>query len=162
MSVIYLSVVSAYTVRPLTTLNLNLSFCGLRTKELWGNAHKAGFRLVTTPSSLRSRLATALFRAPKTWTCHLANQRRASSHAQRAGSVYKAAGWSTRNSVLDASLSYVYNGISSGSKISTNRPGSNPPGRPLIHPGNQHDPAGSKPSTAGRLDGLAASNTSNY
>jgi hypothetical protein len=33
------------------------------------------------------RLATALFRATK--TCHLANQRRALSHAQRAGRVYK-------------------------------------------------------------------------
>jgi hypothetical protein len=53
----------------------------------------------------------------------------------------KAAGWSTRNSVLDASLSYVYNGISGGSKIST--------GRQLSHPRNQHDPTGSKPSAAG-------------
>jgi hypothetical protein len=30
----------------------------------------------------KSRLAMALFRAPKTWTCHLANQRGALSHAQ--------------------------------------------------------------------------------
>jgi hypothetical protein len=85
-----------------------------------------------------------------TWTCHLANQRGALSHAQRAGSVYKVAVWSTRNSVLDALLSYGYNGITIDSKISTDRPGSDPAGRPLIHLRNQHDPTGRKPSTAGR------------
>jgi hypothetical protein len=41
------------------------------------------------------------------------------SHAQRVGSVYKAAGWSTRNS---ASLSCGCNGVSIDSKISTDRP----------------------------------------
>jgi hypothetical protein len=107
----------------------------------------------------KSRLATALFRAPTTGTCHLANQRGALSHAQRAGSVYKAAVWSTWDSVHDASLSYGFKGITIASKISTDRPGSDPAGRPLIHPRNQHDPNGSKPSTAGRPElpaGLAA------
>jgi hypothetical protein len=49
--------------------------------------------------------------------------------------------------------------ISFDSKILTDRPGSDPAGRPLIHPRNQHDPTGSKPSTAGRPEwpaGLAA------
>jgi hypothetical protein len=105
----------------------------------------------------KSRVATALFRAPK--TCHLANQRGALSHAQRAGSVYKAAVWSTRDNVLDASLSYGFKGITFASKISTDLPDSDPAGRTLIHPRNQHDPTGSKPSIAGRpelLAGLAA------
>jgi hypothetical protein len=117
-----------------------------------GNSHKAVLLLATKQSM-------ALFRAPMTWTCHLANQRGALSHAQQAGSVYKAAVWSTRNSVLDASLSCSYNGISIDSKISTDRPGSDPAGRPLIHPRSQHDPSGSRPSTAGRPEwpaGLAA------
>jgi hypothetical protein len=107
----------------------------------------------------KSRLAMVLFRAPTTWTCHLANQRGALSHAQRAGSVYKAAVWSTRDNVLDASLSYGFKGNTIASKISTNWPGSDPAGRPLIHLRNQHDPTGSKPSTAGRPElptGLAA------
>jgi hypothetical protein len=108
----------------------------------------AGNQAVYGP--FQSRLATALFRAPTTWTCHLANQRGALSHAQRAGSVYKAADWSTRDNVLYASLSYSYKGITIASKISTDRPGSDPAGRPLIHPRNQHDPAGSRPSSAGR------------
>jgi hypothetical protein len=72
------------------------------TKKLWGYAHIAGFtssdQAVCGP--FQSRIATALFRDPTTWTCHLANQRRALSHAQRAGSVYKAADWSIRDSVL--------------------------------------------------------------
>jgi hypothetical protein len=67
-----------------------------------------------------------------------------------AASVYKAAVWSTRNSVLNASLSCSYNGISIDNKISTDRPGSDPVGRSLIHPRSQHDPTGSKPSTTGR------------
>jgi hypothetical protein len=120
--------------------------------HLWGNAHIAGFtssdQAVYGP--LQSRLATPLLRTPTTWTCHLANQCGALSHAQRAGSVYKAAVWSTSDSVLDASLSNGFNGISSTSKISTDRPGSDPAGRPLIHPRNQYDPTGSKPSTADR------------
>jgi hypothetical protein len=117
----------------------------------------ASYQAVYGP--FKSRQATALFKAPKTGTCHLANQCGALSHAQRAGSVYKAAVWSTWDSVLDASLSYVYNGISSSSKISTDRPGSDLAGRPLIHPRNQHNPTGSKPFTAGRPElpaGLAA------
>jgi hypothetical protein len=69
-----------------------------------------------------TKQSTALLRAPTTWTCHLANQRGALSHAQQAGSVYKAAVWSTRDSVLDASLSYGYNGITIDSKILTDRP----------------------------------------
>jgi hypothetical protein len=113
---------------------------------LWGNAHIAGFtssdQAVYGP--FQSRLATALFRAPTTWICHLANQRGALSHAQRAGSVYKAAVWSTWDNVLDASLSYCYNGISTTSKISAYRPGSDPAFRPLIHPRNIQ-PAASHP-----------------
>jgi hypothetical protein len=101
-------------------------------------------------NSNHTKQSTALFRAPTTWTCHLANQRGALSHAQQAGSVYKAVVWSTRDSVLDASLSYGYNRISITSKISTDRPGSDPVGRPLIHPRNHHNPTGSKPSTASR------------
>jgi hypothetical protein len=57
----------------------------------------------------KSRLATALFRAPMTWTCHLANQSRALSHAQGAGSVYKAVGWSTKNS--DAKFHTVFRAL---------------------------------------------------
>jgi hypothetical protein len=100
----------------------------------------------------KSRLETALFRATK--TCHLANQRGALSHAQRAGSVYKVAVWSIKNNVLDASLIYGFKGISPSPARSrpTDQPGSKPAGRPLIHPRNQHDPTGSKPSTAGQLE----------
>jgi hypothetical protein len=96
---------------------------------------------------------------PMTWTCHLANQRGALSHAQQAGSVYKASVWSTRDSVFDASLSCSCNGVSIDSRISTDQPGSNPAGRPLIHPRSQHNPAGSRPSTAGQPEwptGLSA------
>jgi hypothetical protein len=64
----------------------------------------------------QSRRATDLFRARTTWTCHLANRRGVLSHAQRAGGVFKAAVCSTRDSVLDASLNYGYNGISIESK----------------------------------------------
>jgi hypothetical protein len=64
----------------------------LKTYTLWGNAHIAGFtssdQAIYGP--FQSRFSTALFWAPTTWTCHLANQRGALSHAQRAGSVYKA------------------------------------------------------------------------
>jgi hypothetical protein len=126
----------------------------LSSFHMWGNVHMAGFtssdQAVYGP--FQSRLAT-------TWTCHLANQRGALSHAQRSGSVYKAAGWSTRDSVLDASLSYGYNGISIASKISTDRPGSDSAGRSLINPRSPHDPAGGRQSNAGRPElpaGLAA------
>jgi hypothetical protein len=85
-------------------------------------------------------------RASTTWTCHPANQRGALSQAQQAGSVYKAAVWSTRDSVLDASLSWGCNGVSIDSKISTDWPGSDPAGRQLIHPRSQNDPTGSEPS----------------
>jgi hypothetical protein len=94
-------------------------------------------KLHQSGNSDHTKQSTALFRAPTTWTCHLANQRGALSHAQRPGSVYKAAVWSTRDSVLNASLSYSYNGVSIASKISTNWPGSDPASRPLIHPRNQ-------------------------
>jgi hypothetical protein len=113
--------------------------CGLLPQGSFTSSDQAVY------GPFRSRFAMALFRAPTTWTCHLANQRGALSHAQRAGNVYKAFVWSTRDSVLNASLSYVYNGITIASKISTDRPGSGP----LIHARNQHDRTGSKPSTAG-------------
>jgi hypothetical protein len=64
-----------------------------------GSSHKAVLLLATKQS-------TALFRARTTWTCRLANQRGALGHAQGA------------DSVLDASLNYVYNGMSIASKIS--------------------------------------------
>jgi hypothetical protein len=67
-----------------------------------------------------------------------------------AGSVYKAAIWSTRDSVLNASLNYVYNRAPLPVQISNDRQCSDPTGRPLIHLRNQQDPTGSKPSTAGR------------
>jgi hypothetical protein len=91
--------------------------------NLWENAQIAGFTSSNQAvyGLFQSRLATALFRATKTWTCHLANQRGALSHAQRAGSVYKAAVCSTTDSVLAASLSYSYNGISIARKISTDQ-----------------------------------------
>jgi hypothetical protein len=116
-------------------------------------------KLYQSDNSDHTKQSTALFSSgslrpfsgpPTTWTCHLTNQRGALSHAQRAGSVYKAAVWSTRDSVLDATLSCSCNGVSIDSRISTDRPGSDPASRPLIHPRNQHDPTGSKPSTAGQ------------
>jgi hypothetical protein len=125
----------------MTTYNIPISNCIRVWDPPTSRLHDVQSRQQKGP--FKSRLATALFRAPTTWTCYLGNQRGALSHAQRAGSVYKAAVWSTRDSVLDASLSYGYNGISIDSKLSTDRPGSDPAGRPLIHPRNQHDPTGS-------------------
>jgi hypothetical protein len=116
-------------------------------------------KLHQSDNSNHTKQSTALFRAPTAWTCHLANQRGALSHAQWAGSVYKAAVWSTRDSALDAALNCGYNGISVDSKISIDWPGSDSAGRPLILPRSRHDPAGSRPSTAGRTEwpaGLAA------
>jgi hypothetical protein len=81
-----------------------------------GECPHSGF----SPSD-HTKQSTALFRAPTTWTLHLANQREALSHALRAGSVYKAAVWSTWDSVLDASFSCGCNGVTIASKISTDQ-----------------------------------------
>jgi hypothetical protein len=136
--------------------------------EMCGNAHIADFRLAptpsaescwsytrtiaTTPSSVRPFSVQARY-GPFQGLHDMdlpSSQSARSIEPRPAGSVYKAAVCSTRDSVLDASLSCGYNRISIDNKISTDRPGSDPAGRPLIHPRSQHYPTGSKPSTAGR------------
>jgi hypothetical protein len=86
------------------------------------------------PAANQSEACSGPFRGHQ----DLPSSQSAWSHAQRTGSVYKRGCWSIKHSIRDASLSYASKGITIASKISTDRPGSDPASRPLIHPWSLH------------------------